>query len=908
MTIFDMQLVEEIWRKRKKDLSESIRGSVIDVPADTSSYCYNAGNHEMQPLAVVMPRDEQDVSVTLRFCLEHGIPCTPRGAGTSLNDCALGGGIILDMARHMNAIQHIDSADGTVAVQTGISIEALNRSLKAHGLYLPLFPVGGNKCTVGGCISLDTGGLLRSRYGTVRDMLVSVRGVDGNGNAFVLENRNATVTEGLPGLFSMEQLSSPFKDPRDLAGSEGSLAVLTQATLKAVPIPDARAYIIPFGSEEDAVKYGSDVNGAFACEFLDRTVTRAFCSMLGIGADYRCSLLIVTDREAGKDWVQLDLPFMDVLKKLTDALHLLQRQSARGRYVMGVEGAMLGRDSFLRAYEAVGEISRRYALNFLVFGDVREGIIHVRPFLDTRKEEGRIKHAQFLNEFCSRIAGHGGLPSVENGFGLQLKHLEGTYPHLMERVRELKNIHDPEGILLPSFLLEGESSSFLRGGTEAERRLVRASLNWNNAGLLNIYGLQANSYKDEMEACHGCGECRTLYTQARCPVFSATGSELTSPRGLNNLARRINTVGGIPSAQLYSESFKRAVFDFCIQCKLCTIECPTHVDTPKLIMEMRAEYIRRAGVSGVKRASSFFSDYELYTIVASSVARLANRLMKSGNFRAFLEHAMGVDRRLVLPEFDLHTFAEWYSRHEFNVGKEGRKGEVAYFADVYANYFNSTVGKALVLLLESFGYRVHFPKQRFTGLPLIYLGMKREARKYLLENVSYLYPYAVKNIPIVCTSPSAVMALRHEYLNVLDDDRSRTVSKDVMDAHEFLHPLMKQERLSEDRIAYFPCCHARALGSSSSAEAILRSAVSDFITVEAGCCGAGGSYTFAKETHSISLEIGKAVFSKIRELHSGGYTILTDGEECALHIGNATGVKIGLTLPYLAQKVLGQSF
>jgi len=895
--------LSDVWKRSRRDLAGALKGTVLDSYIELNVYSSNAGNHELLPLAVVLPRDEGDVVATVQFCRKNGIPLTVRGAGTSVNDCALGTGIILDIGRHMNSLKGIDEASGTVHVEAGITLESLNSPIMNRGLFFPLLPVTGENCTVGGCAAIDAGGFLSSRYGRMHDLLVAVRGVDGQGNIVQLEGADGSkVHSKFRGTFGYRGNELLAGLPSGFAGSEGSLIVMTEAKLRVVKTPShLYPVLLYFRDEREALVYSKKLRSPAVCEFLDRRVTSYFCSSLGLEPiEGSCSLLVAAEEAlpavSERQDIQLDL--ISTLRRLVNTLHLMRRVSAKGRYVIGAEGIEVPDDAMSRIYDELDLLSSRYSMNFICFGHSYEGILYIRPYVDLRSEDGRERYSHFTEELFSWTVNNGGALSSENGIGLQLAptlrrlQIEGEW-------KALKETFDPSFILVPSRYLA--EMAHLKGGPEAERKWVRPSLNWSMPDLNARFKLPTNSFREEMENCHGCAQCRTLqHSFSRCPVFNATGSELTSPRGLNNMIRRMNTNGGIPASSIYSSDFRRAIFDFCIQCKLCTLECPTHVNTPKLIIEARAQYVRRVGVAAVKRASSFFSDYELYTRVASSIAGLSNRLTRSRNVRALLEHAFGVDRRVPIPQLDREPFAEWFRRHEFHPQGEMR-GEVAYFADVYAGYFNSLVGQAVTLLLESKGYRVHFPRQRFTGLPMIYYGMMREARKYVLENVSYLYPYAVKNIPIVCSSPSATMALRYDYLSVLDDERSRTVAKSVLDAHELLADIGLSLTNKGERIAYFPCCHSRALRVDRSAEKLL-SQVGNVQRIDAGCCGAGGSYSFAKETRSFSLEIGKGVFSEILRASKDGHTVLTDGEECALHIGAATGIDIGLTLPYLLSK------
>ena len=936
---------EEVWRRHRAELEGRISGKIADSAIETSSYSTNAGNFEIEPLAVIAPEGVDDVVETLQFCRRYAIPVTPRGAGTSVTDAALGHGIVLDFSRNMNSILALDIANGLVTAGAGITIEALNLELKKYGKMVPIFPVKGWKCTVGGCISNDAGGFLSTGFGRMHDTVVAIETVNAEGRRLELKRgageiqhpdidilkskllpllkEPAAPFRGTCGyrISSLKQDSVDFVDL--MIGSEGSLSIFTSATMRIVDRLDtARSVLIGFGTAKDAFRFAAAAGEDAVClEYIDQTLASAFRSvhqgftiprnvmhwLLAIFKSGSLSKEYLAGRGAA-EIIDVGGSPEEVMRCLKDAIHRLQRPSPSGRYVVAAEGVEVPPAKMPDLMIAVEEISRRYALRSLVFGHAAEGIMYIRPFLNLRKSDDREKFASFMTELATALKAEGGRISSENGIGLQL--LPYVRYAMDERLTTafelLKKSFDPLNILGGQRQPDNEEEQPYRFGPEHERRPFRPRLNWNTPDVISRFDERPLSMIDEIEACHGCGECRTLsFIETQCPVYKTTGSELTSPRGLNNLVRLLSNMGGVPTIAMYSGEYARSIYDYCIECKMCAAECPSHVNTPKIMIEARAQHVKRTGAGTVGRTSRFFSDYELYTMIASSVARLSNRLIKSRNARSALEHAFGIDRRRKIPEFDLEPFSEWFEKH---VSRPGKKGEVAYFSDMYANYFDSRIGRAVVGILEEAGYATLFPKQHFTGLPLIYLGMLREAGKYVLENVSYLYPFAVRGTPVVCSSPSAVMALRNDYLSVVDDERSRTVARRVVDVHEFLLDVIREEETGLDfqpvarRILYHPSCHSRALGTDRKVVELLNMIPgAEIEEIHAGCCGAGGSYGFAKETFNLSMEIGKKVFVEAGREMDAGTVLVTDGEECALQIEQATGRAPEMTLLLLAR-------
>ncbi len=910
---------EESWRSLKAHLEGSVRGKVADSFLERAMYATNAGNFEAVPVAVIIPEDEADVAAASAFCSRFGIPLTPRGAGTSVTDAALGTGIVLDVGRNMNSIISLDISNNEVEVQPGITLEALNGALAGHGKMLPLHPFKGLTCTVGGCIAVNAGGLLSGRYGRTERLVIWLRAVLADGTVLEYPAGGAGKPHGSaapPDGDDGPREGSPF------IGSEGRRGTITAARLRIVDTPgrsETRVYHFRRFGDALSAASGHSFDFALTAVFSDALLMSAFSYRLkgfSYPGDTEASLIVIA--ASGSTWPGredtkadsvsgIDESMEHVLRAIVDSVHTLSRPVPNGKYTVCVEGFCVGREAFRSFSDRLVREAMTSQTRFIMFGEALGGTVYFRPFLNMKREEDRETHRRLLGTAVGQAStGAGGLSS-ENGFGRLIDApLAGPHDRRDARQSAAHGTFTQGAGHDGSLVRPAEREAGYRAHRQDAQVREKPMLNWNTPDLVTAAGRGTLEFQDEVEACHGCGECRTLsFMETQCPVFKAVGGEVTSPRGRNSILRFAGRTPGIPAVTLYSDEYRRSIYDYCVQCKMCVLECPSNVNTAKLMIEARAQYVRKSGVKTVGRASKFFSDYEFYTIVASSIASLVNRFIRSGKARSVLEHLFGVDRRRNIPEFDLQTFSEWFDRHE---SMTGRKSDIAYFSDVYANYFDSGVGIAAVMLLERLGYTVLYPKQRFTGLPLIYLGMLREAKRYILDNISFLYPLTAKGIRVVCTSPSAVMALRHDYLSVVDDERSRTLSGSVADITELLFDAMKrgEHALSlapfHGTIHYFPCCHSRALGNDTKMLELLRLIPgAEVRVIDKGCCGAGGSYSFAKETFAMSMEMGAQLFAEVRSIGSSGGIVVTDGEECALQILQGTGIDAELPVVLLSR-------
>ncbi|MEM3851683.1 MAG: FAD-binding protein [Methanomassiliicoccales archaeon] len=885
----------ERWLEGRRELLKSISGYVTDGSVARNGYSVSSGIYSAEPVAVVMPRKEEDVRETIMFCEKYHIPLTVRGAGTSPNGASIGTGIVLDMSRYMNRILEIRKDAMRIRVQAGASIESINLQLGREGLLFPVLPVRGWSATAGGCMATGERGYLSGCFGGMKERTLALRIMDGKGVVHVCSAGGGQFNtyEDRENLF--------FAD--DFEHSEGAAGVILELELSVVAYPArARSTLFMYDDMNDAITDAEKFRQvAISCVLMDKATCSAFLSLLGLSVQARkWALLLIHEKvDEMEKGVAINSNWKEVLMTFNKALKLLMRPDVGNRrYVAGLEGFHLPGQRIRDFVELVVERAAELSTNVQLFGHDGGAIMYARPSIETGTEQGLLTRRHFIERCLSLMQEReiDAIPETSMGvYGQTLMKLAGETRKKRDRLRGLL---DPNGLFRSACDLKPREMGIQEINGEF---FVKQEMNWDTPEFPSRKHILSTLH-DELLLCHGCGDCKTQNPERlMCPVYSATGSELASPKGVASTANA--TLKSMFDRQtMDSDMYRRAIFDFCIECRLCAFECPTFVNVPKLVIEARASYMQLNGPAGVGRCNSFFSDYELYTLIASSVASLSNRLMKSRYARAILEHAFGIDRRAAIHEFNRETLTDFMRKHEVpHPGREIR-GEVAYFSDGYANYLDPSVGKAAVRLLESCGYIVRYPKQRFSGLPLIHLGMRREAMKYVVENVSSLYPFAIRSIPIVCSSPTSLIALKYDYLMVLDDERSRSVSNSIVDVHSLLLPAhQKPEAKTDRRIAYFPSCHAVAAGTVEDIKSLLKRYSTQVVELHSSCCGAGGNYALAKETHSLSMEIGRRTFEAVRQAANGGYEIVTDAEDCAMHIIEGTGVRVRHTLPVIEE-------
>ena len=219
------------------------KDNVFSDKAHLIAYSYDATRTRFEPDGVVFPRDENDVSNILKYCNEHKIVITPRGAGSGFTGGALptNGGIILGMEKHMNKIIEIDMENMVAVVQPGVINMDLQKAAGEVGLFYPPDPASEEYSTLGGNVSENAGGMRAAKYGITKDYVMALRAVRANGDVIRAGKRTIKDVAG-------------YNIAGILIASEGTLAVLTEITLKLIPKPQfTKAYMGIFPSVDDAM-------------------------------------------------------------------------------------------------------------------------------------------------------------------------------------------------------------------------------------------------------------------------------------------------------------------------------------------------------------------------------------------------------------------------------------------------------------------------------------------------------------------------------------------------------------------------------------------------------------------------------------------------------------------------------
>lgn len=935
------------------DLRDRFRGALHFDRLSRGRYATDASLFHVEPLAVAVPEDAESVSELVRYCHGHNVPLIPRGAGTGLAGESLGPAVVLDLSAHFRRVLRVGA--GTVTVQAGVVLADLNAELAKYGRRFAPDPASAKTCTVGGMIATNASGGNAFAHGYTRDHVAALGvvwdsgepGVVGRAEAIgpptprpdaprtrAIETAVAALLRANAERVALTRPRTPFDRcgyqlhgalgaggevdlARLLVGSEGTLAVVTEATLRTVPVAGGTSVaLLGFPTLEAAVRAGLALRAhhPVSADLLDRRLvgsTRA-AGLPSVGAALVVSFEADTEREAlERAWGAVEAlrreHILRVLAEPTcDPAGVAEVWAARAAAVSGllsaggprplalVEDVGVPADAVPEFLGRVQEVLRRFEVSASFLIHVLTGQVHARPLLNPDEPADRSKMWPLAEAVHALALELGGTVSSQHGTGLlRTPWVERQYGPLFPVFRELKRVFDPKGVLNPGKIVGPDPSREawpLRGDREPGTR--ESEGNGARVPLLVWKGAP----EAETARCHGCGDCRTRATPARmCPAFRATGEEADSPRGMLNA---LGAGEGVTPDEL------RAAAGRCLNCKQCRDECPSKVDVPKLMLEAKA---RHHAEHGLDRADWFLARAEGFAALGSNFAPLVNVLLARRGPRWLAEKVFGLSRKRRLPSFALRNFfrrARGLGLHRKRA--RGDAPRAALFVDVFAAYNDPLIGEAAVAVLQHNGIDVYVPpRQRGSGAAALAQGDLDAARDTAVRNVRALADLTREGFRIVCLEPTSALMLTQDYLALLDDPDARAVASHTVELMAYLGELRTAGKLRTDfkrldlALGHHVPCHQKALRGAIRGPDLLELIPGVRVhTVDAGCSGMGGTWGLRADRYADSLAAGRAVFAELdrpRVLLGS-----TECSACRIQMQEGTGKRTLHPVQYLA--------
>jgi Fe-S oxidoreductase len=679
---------------------------------------------------------------------------------------------------------------------------------------------------------------------------------------------------------------------RLLVGSEGTLAIFTEATLRTIPIAAGRSLVLlGFASLETALRTTQRAleYRPAACELIERrllTLTRGSESgdsalvppaveavlLIEFESDTPAEArdlgealidrLQRTERQALMAVPAFEQEEIDRLWRLREsALPSLYGLRGAARAVAFVEDVGVPVEALPQYIRRVQEILQQLetTASFLIHAGA--GQVHTRPFLDLNRKEEAAKLSIIAEQVHSLALDLGGSISTQHGTGLvRTPWVARQYGRLYPVMREIKSIFDPQHIFNPGKIVDGQiggSAWPLRRQPSVDGESLTRHLRWT-PGVVQT----------ECVNCNGCAECRTeAPSQRMCPLFRASHAEAATPRAKANLLR--NLLQTETDSKKLTADEVREVADLCVNCKMCAHECPAHVNVPKLMLEVKAAHVAEHGLS---RSDWVLARTESFAAFGSELSTLVNAALGSRAFRWLLEKIVGVSRQRSLPRFARRSFLHRAKRRGWTRFPRSSRPKVAYFVDVFANYNDPLIAEAAVQVLRHNGFDVYVPYNQWgCGMAPLAVGDLETARETVQANLRLLAEWAREaEGPIVCSEPTAALMFRQDMLDLIDDSEARVVADRTVELTSFLWDLHQAGRLRTDfqpleiSIGHHVPCHLKALGRPPVGPRLLALIPRLQVhTIDVSCSGMAGTFGLKAENYEVSRQAGAPMLEEL---------------------------------------------
>jgi FAD/FMN-containing dehydrogenase/Fe-S oxidoreductase len=938
------------------DLATLVHGDVFADIIHRVVFSTDASSYRIVPQCVVAPRDGRDIVAVVRYAGDQGLSVAARGAGSGLAGESLCSGIVLDTTRYMKRIQRLDGE--TVTCEPGVVLDDLNRRLGELGRKIGPDPSSGNRAAIGGIVGNNATGAHSLQYGHTEAYVESIEAVLPDGNTVEFHNgvdvdqakngRAGSIARECWSLLASSETiiekalpSTPRNRcgyniagvchdhtidlARLLAGSEGTLAIFTSITLRSVPLPAVKGLLqLEFNSLDSMARAVPTIikTDPTACELMDQSLVNMAIDQLPqyrdiLPAGAAAVLLVehvgtseaevrekigVTDlavgkRATGRTIIMEPKAQARVWKSRKDAGPLLYRNRSRKHPAEFMEDVSVDHRRLADYLAGLDKIQKKHGITMCFFGHAGDGELHVRPYIDLGDPKDREKMLAIAEDVYTLAWSLGGTISGEHAVGLiragfVRRQFGDEYYDVLKKVKE---IFDPSALMNPGKILNDDPDVMFKNLRREPQILPERAKS-------ELF-FRENELELELEQCYGCGLCLGREpSQRMCPVFRATGEELGSSRAKANLLHYWAT-GQLDEKDFESPEFRKFL-DLCVNCKMCSRQCPSGVDISMLMATARAQYVRR---KGLRRPEFVLSRNRYLSRMGSAFAPLANVFMRLPVSKWLLEKVTGIDKRRSMPQFSRGSFLKAGRKYLASCEPIAKPvGKVAYFVDTYANSNDHELGFAVVDVLRHNGVEVILPKQRPAPLPAIVYGDVRTARRDLAYSVKYLAEAVGQGCKIVCSEPSAALCLREELRHYVAGEDASIVSRNTVELMNYLQDLRSQGKLKPatrpvtDKFVYHLPCHLCAVGDDTVTLRLLQEHFQiDVADLQAGCCGLSGTFGMQQKNYDLALQISESLKDALKK--SPTQNVLTECAACKMQIEHIAPASTSHPIKLIAQ-------
>jgi FAD/FMN-containing dehydrogenase/Fe-S oxidoreductase len=949
-----------------------LEGEVLTDISSLLIYSTDASAYREIPLAVAYPKSKDDIWQLIDFANKNKLGLVPRTAGTSLAGQVVGNGIIVDFSRYYNNILEVNIYEKWIRVQPGVVLDEMNLSIKKHGLFFGPETSTSNRCMIGGMVGNNACGAHSLLYGSTRDHLLEIKGFLSDGNEVVFKNcsveefemkcignslenniyrqikkllSNAENQKSIidefpePRLkrrntgYAMDLLldsqvfsnsSVPFNFCKLIAGSEGTLMVITEIKLNLVPLPPKEKGLvcIHFETLEEALqgnllclKHKPD-----AIELIDRIILNCTKDNIDqsknrffIDGDPGAIIIVEFSRNSQEEIKEAavslendmrlnglgyhfplvlgeDMKRVWALRKA--ALGLLSNIPGDAKPVSLVEDTAVYVEKLPSYIAEFKKILERYNLTCVFHAHISTGELHLRPILNLKD----IEHVKIFRSVATEVAHlvkkYKGSLSGEHGDG----RLRGEFIPIIigEKnfglVKEIKLLFDPNNIFNPGKIVNTPlMDKQLRYLPSNKIKNIETYFDFTDSqGILR-----------HAEKCNGSADCRKseIMGGTMCPSYMATRKESTTTRARANILREYLT--NSTKKNPFDHKEIKEVLDLCLSCKACKAECPSNVDMTKLKAEFLQQY---QDIHGIPMRSRFIANMPLIYRIGSNFPSIFNFCITNKTVSGIIKKGIGFAPKRNIPALEGITVRKWCYQNLtiLNDSIKNPIQEVCIFIDEFTNYTDTLVGIKAITLLTKLNYKVIIAKCIDSGRASFSKGMLKKAKKISVTNVNLLKNTINNNLPLIGIEPSSILCFRDEYPEIVTaslKEEALKISSNTFLIEEFIAQEIAKGNLSEDnfitenrQIQLHGHCYIKAIASTKPIITILSFPKNYKVTeMPTGCCGMAGAFGYEKEHYDISMKIGSLIlFPAVKKLENDSI-IAASGTSCRQQIFDGSG-------------------
>lgn len=951
------------------ELKNNFAGEIYDEQSSLLQYATDASAYREVPQLVTRPKNADDIRELILFAAKHGLSIIPRTAGTSLAGQVVGKGIIADVSKHMTGIIEINPEEKWVKVEPAVVLDELNMELEKHGLFFGPETSTSNRCMMGGMVGNNSCGAHSLIYGSTRDHTLSIKAILGDGSeaefgpldkkAFLekcdLDTLEGSIYKNINSILSkaenQENIRSAFPDPeikrrntgyaidllletdvftpgkeafnfcKLLAGSEGTLAFITEIKLNLIPLPPKHKALIcvhcnsleeAFHGNLIALKYHPG-----AVELMDDKVLELTKgnrtqqkNRFFIEGDPKALLIVEFARDSVEEITKIakdleaemrshgygyhfplilgkDIPRVWALRKA--GLGVLSNMKGDAKPVAVIEDTAVKPVDLPAYMEDFSELLKKHDLSCVYHAHIGTGELHLRPVLNLKDKNDVELFSIIAEDTAKLVKKYRGSISGEHGDG----RLRGAFISLMigeqnyDLLKELKNAWDPQNIFNPEKIIgTPEMNSSLRYEPGMKTPKIETTFDFSNdEGIIRA-----------AEKCNGSGDCRKseIIGGTMCPSYMATKDEQNTTRARANILREFLTHSQKKNPFNHKEIYE--VMDLCLSCKACKSECPSNVDITKYKAEFLQHYYDANGIPLRTRAIAYIGHLNR---LGSKMPAIFNFFMGNQFFSGIAKRSLGFAPKRSIPLLYKITLTNWLRK---NSSPADSNKKVLLFADEFTNYNDAEIGITAIKLLRKLGYQVEIPKHKFSGRTFLSKGLVRKAAKLANANVKLLSSHISSETPLIGIEPSGILTFRDEYPELVDKslrEKAHELAQHCFTIDEFMAEEFKKGNIpisaftkNSEKVIVHGHCYQKALSSVTPTLEMLNIPENyEVEEIKSGCCGMAGAFGYEKEHYELSMKVGEMVLLPAVRKAAEGTIVAAPGTSCRHQIKDGSGKK-----------------